>query len=343
MKKIRLGSGKLHKTAGFRYGIAGTLCLVLAAIILYVQWGGQLLEARAAGSLTYHKDDSLWTQGLKGGINYNQLTELNITFPEGFSIDGSIQNTTAKLYTNNFTPDNNTLAVSDEKEEHEIRGSYLEDGTVSFEIAYNTKCTLPKWSWTGKTGDGQTVSGTKSAYTYSSRITRTYYHLVTENTGNSFADFEETVRNAYLSKNGGRGYSVSQYMLMTNSDGDESGYGYSSYGRSFGKYIEDYMAGKGYEQYNNGMKLPLYVDGKPVLRIDMLTVTEADFFLSDYSNSAAEFRADYDVAVYKAHSYEIKNSASTAPAPTPTLESGTTGAQAKITGVSVDDRLTDIA
>ncbi|MEI3526073.1 MAG: hypothetical protein V8Q27_08110 [Eubacteriales bacterium] len=61
--------------------------------------GGQLLEARAAGSLTYHKDDSLWTQGLKGGINYNQLTELNITFPEGFSIDGSIQNTTAKLYT----------------------------------------------------------------------------------------------------------------------------------------------------------------------------------------------------------------------------------------------------
>ena len=41
------------------------------------------------------------------------------------------------------------------------------------------------------------------------------------------------------------------------------------------------MAEKGCEQYNNGMKLPLYVDGKPVLRIDMLTVTEADFFLSD--------------------------------------------------------------
>lgn len=343
MKKIRLGSGKLHKTSGFRYGIAGTLCLVLAAIILYAQWGGQLLEARAAGSLTYHEDDSLWTQGLKEGINYNRLTELNITFPKGFSIDGSVMGTTAKLYTNNFTPNNNTLTVSDGKEKQKISGSYLEDGTVSFEIAYNTKCTLPEWSWTGKTGDGQTVSGTNSSYTYSSRITRTYYHLVTENTGNSFADFEENVRNAYLSKNGGLGYSVSQYMLMTNSDGDESGYGYSGYGRSFGKYIEDYMAEKGYEQYNNGMKLPLYVDGKPVLRIDMLTVTEADFFLSDYSNSAAGFRADYDVAVYKAHSYEIENTASMAPAPTPTLESGTTGAQAKITGVSVDDRLTDIA
>ena len=85
MKKIRLGSGKLHKTSGFRYGIAGTLCLVLAAIILYAQWGGQLLEARAAGSLTYHEDDSLWTQGLKEGINYNRLTELNITFPKGLS------------------------------------------------------------------------------------------------------------------------------------------------------------------------------------------------------------------------------------------------------------------
>ena len=302
MKKIRLGSGKLHKTAGFRYGIAGTLCLVLAAIILYVQWGGQLLEARAAGSLTYHGDDSLWAQGLKGGINYNRLTELNITFPKGFSIDGSIKDTTAKLYTNNFTPNNNTLTVSNDKEEQKISGSYLEDGTVSFEIAYNTNCKLPEWSWTGKTGDGQTVSGTNSSYTYSSRITRTYYHLVTENTGNSFADFEGNVRNAYLSKNGGLGYSVSQYMLMTNSDGDRSGYGYSDYGRSFGKYIEDYMAEKGYEQYNNGMKLPLYVDGKPVLRIDMLTVTEADFFLSDYSNSAAGFRADYDVAVYKAHS-----------------------------------------
>ena len=114
--------------------------------------------------------------------------------------------TTAKLYTNNFTPNNNTLTVSDGKEKQKISGSYLEDGTVSFEIAYNTKCTLPEWSWTGKTGDGQTVSGTNSSYTYSSRITRTYYHLVTENTGNSFADFEENVRNAYLSKNGGLGF-----------------------------------------------------------------------------------------------------------------------------------------
>ena len=113
-------------------------------------------------------------------------------------------------------------------------------------------------------------------------------------------------------------------MLMTNSDGDRSGYGYSGYGRSFGKYIEDYMAEKGYEQYNNGMKLPLYVDGKPVLRIDMLTVTEADFFLSDYSNLAAGFRADYDVAVYKAHSYEYKEfCALRCPHRSAALESGT--------------------
>lgn len=65
MKKIHLDSGKLHKTARFRYGITGTLCLILAAVLLYVQWGGQLLEARAAGEITYSAKDGLWSEGLK--------------------------------------------------------------------------------------------------------------------------------------------------------------------------------------------------------------------------------------------------------------------------------------
>ena len=64
MKKIHLDSGKLHKTARFRYGITGTLCLILAAVLLYVQWGGQLLEARAAGEITYSAKDGLWSEGL---------------------------------------------------------------------------------------------------------------------------------------------------------------------------------------------------------------------------------------------------------------------------------------
>ena len=55
----------------------------------------------------------------------------------------------------------------------------------------------------------------------------------------------------------------------------------TGYGRAFGAYIEAYMTEKNYKQYNDGVKLPLYVDGKRVVRIDMLTVTEADFYLYD--------------------------------------------------------------
>ncbi len=120
---------------------------------------------------------------------------------------------------------------------------------------------------------------------------------------------------------------------MTNQDGGKN----TGYGRAFGAYIEAYMTEKNYKQYNDGVKLPLYVDGKRVVRIDMLTVTEADFYLYNY-----DFRADYDVAVYKKHSYSMTNKAPKAAAPTAVLESGTLLSAAETAGISADDRLTEV-
>ena len=87
--------------------------------------------------------------------------------------------------------------------------------------------------------------------------------------------------------------------------------------------------------------LPLYVDGKRVVRIDMLTVTEADFYLYD-DKTGVSFRADYDVAVYKKHSYSMTNTALKAADPTAVLESGTSLSAAETTGISADDRLTEM-
>ena len=97
MKKIHLDSGKLHKTARFRYGITGTLCLILAAVLLYVQWGGQLLEARAAGEITYSAKDGLWSEGLKNGTQSGDLTKVTITGMERIQRQLCIQTALQRL------------------------------------------------------------------------------------------------------------------------------------------------------------------------------------------------------------------------------------------------------
>ena len=130
MKKIRLDSGKLHKTARFRYGITGTLCLILAAVLLYVQWGGQLLEARAAGEITYNAKDGVWSEGLKNGTQSGNLTKVTITGMEK-PIAGSVKGTVATLYTNSATQ---TYKVEDESESQTISAGYLEDASLSFQV-----------------------------------------------------------------------------------------------------------------------------------------------------------------------------------------------------------------
>ncbi|SCG93732.1 Predicted RNA-binding protein%2C contains TRAM domain [uncultured Clostridium sp.] len=341
MKKIHLDSGKLHKTARFRYGITGTLCLILAAVLLYVQWGGQLLEARAAGEITYSAKDGLWSEGLKNGTQSGDLTKVTITGMEK-PIAGSVKDTEATLYTNSVTK---TYKVENENENQTISADYLEDASLSFRVQYNlgnskgNTWDIGKWTWSAERSDGSQITGESTRNAFYVKAVRTYYNLVTEDkvasNKDSFSDFENTVRGKFREEF--PDYTVSDRMLMTNKDGGRN----TGYGRAFGAYIEAYMTEKNYKQYNDGVKLPLYVDGKRVVRIDMLTVTEADFYLYE-DKTGVSFRADYDVAVYKKHSYSMTNTAAKAADPTAVLESGTSLSAAETTGISADDRLTEM-
>ena len=341
MKKIHLDSGKLHKTARFRYGITGTLCLILAAVLLYVQWGGQLLEARAAGEITYSAKDGLWSEGLKNGTQSGDLTKVTITGMEK-PIAGSVKDTEATLYTNSVTK---TYKVENENENQTISADYLEDASLSFRVQYNlgnskgNTWDIGKWTWSAERSDGSQITGESTRNAFYVKAVRTYYNLVTEDkvasNKDSFSDFENTVRGKFREEF--PDYTVSDRMLMTNKDGGRN----TGYGRAFGAYIEAYMTEKNYKQYNDGVKLPLYVDGKRVVRIDMLTVTEADFYLYE-DKTGVSFRADYDVAGYKKHSYSMTNTAAKAADPTAVLESGTSLSAAETTGISADDRLTEM-
>ena len=191
-----------------------------------------------------------------------------------------------------------------------VTAKYLdEDATFSMTFNSNVDYHLNSYSVKYRTKRDYSYAAQYDRFTVAQ--TRTYYKLVTRSdSSDGSAEFEAAVRKIY-------GPDCNKSVLMAkNKDGNHT----------FSIAVANAAKETGYQLYQPGMKLPLMTDGKEVVRVDMLTVSEGDLYISGegrfWGLKQTNIRFEYAAAIFKVHSYKLSNTAKRVLSPTAVLESG---------------------
>ena len=317
MKKRFHFPNKFQNLKKYRHIAAGTLCLVLAAVLLWSQLGG-ILQAEASEKIYYDGTDAIWKAGSAKVTSMNgELTE-------------SVKVSDYTLYTNGTSkkPTVDTAGGANPR----ISDAYVEDAELSLELQAGAQNQVTSYALSLNnrrlTTAGMVCTEAENG---------TYYVLVTDSSApDSFKDFKKEVKDIYQAGLAADStVTVSTQMLMTT---ENQG------GLAFNRAIQSYMQTKGAQLYKSGDRIPLYTaEGRPVVRIDMLSVSQLDFALKGKYVGFFTFRADYDAVVSASHSYALRNTAPTAESPTAVLESGTALNGSGTVTISPDDRVKTIS
>lgn len=293
------------------------ICLLLAAVLSWSFCGSALLQVQASGNIWCSPDDEIWKIKADNGQDCRiksadiQLEQTVNVVSANISSTGSDRNTTL---------DQTSLKVSADYVDEDSKFSMK----FTSDVPYSLNLHEVKYRYN---------PGYKYKHKYDNctpRETHTFYRLVTNSKDKSFDTFESGVRELYGSAK------VSAKMLMTKDNSNGLAFHDAIY-----QWIKDHQA-EGYGEYRSGDQLPLMKDGKEVVRIDMLTVSECDFHIYGEGRWALSKQTnvhfDYDVAVYKTYSFTLENTAKRAEAPTAVLESG----RELTATISSDDTVTEL-
>ena len=154
--------------------------------------------------------------------------------------------------------------VTTELSDGTVTAKYLdEDATFSMTFNSNVDYHLNSYSVKYRTKRDYSYAAQYDRFTVAQ--TRTYYKLVTKSdSSDGSAEFEAAVRKIY-------GPDCNESVLMAkNKDGNHT----------FSIAVANAAKETEYQLYQPGMKLPLMTDGKEVVRVDMLTVSEGDLYIS---------------------------------------------------------------
>ncbi len=298
----RGGRMREQKNQKYRRISISLISLLLTAVLFWSFWGNALLQVQASGNIRFVSGDDIWKINANNGKNC-QIQSMDIQLEQTVTVNN------AKIYSagseKNTDLDQDSLTVSADYVDEDAEFSMEFTGTVPYslnlkKVKYGSDSLLFTYKY-------------KHKYDYCTlKKTHTIYRLVTDSEDKSFTTFESDVRELYGSEN------VSANMLMTKNDGN---------GLAFDAAISEWInQNEGYEEYQSGDRLPLMKDGKEVVRIDMLTVSECDFHIYGEGRvlkaKETDVHFNYDVAVYKTYSFKMKNTAKRAKAPAVILESG---------------------
>lgn len=298
--------------------------LLLAAVLFWSCWGNILLQTQAADSVASsislngsvpNESDGFWN-GTAGNGQKNSITSWNLGISQNVSATGVTIQSSGQNVKPTFTNGTGTATAA-----------YLpEEATFAVNFTTNVPNSLGDYSVKYRQNSGYNY---KAEYKRFSLVnTRTYYKLITDpGASDTFATFGSKIKKNYTGI-------CSNSRLMTKE---------TAGGRAFSTAITKAADEVGASLYQSGMKLPLMVDEKEVVRIDMVTVSEGNIYMSGAgrwtSFKQTNIYFDYDVAVFQTHSYNMNNTADKAEAPTPVLESrkSVTG------GISEEDSLMDLS
>ncbi len=223
-----------------------------------------------------------------------------------------------KIFSKNADGTSQSVTAQWDSSESTVTAAYVDTGA---EFSAQITPVSPKLRLTLHTVKYRQNGGYKYVHKsqgYTSKASYTFYRLVTEDdtTKDSFANFESDIRSRYKAVSS---ETVSNNMLMTQENN-----GGLAFHDAITQWLKDNKK-KGYGEYT-GQKLPLMLDGKEIIRIDMLTVTEGH--LNIYGEGKwlffrdGDVRFDYDTAVYKSYHFTLNNTGTRVEAPSQSLMSG---------------------
>lgn len=293
---------KLHNPETGRHWYMRIVSLLLVAVLLWIGLENTILQVQAGqekGPIILNgdvPDVDFWHGTAKNNRPCRirsikmQMTQ-NVTGAK-VQVRSSGQNVTTQL-------SNGTVTAK-----------YLdEDATFSMTFNSNVDYHLDNYSVKYRTKNDYSYEAQYDRFTVAQ--TRTYYKLVTKSdSSDGSAEFEAAVRKIY-------GPDCNESVLMAkNIDGNNT----------FSIAVANAAKETGYQLYQPGRKLPLMTDGKEVVRVDMLTVSEGDLYISGegrfWGLKQTNIRFEYAAAIFKVHSYKLNNTAKRVLSPTAVLESG---------------------
>ncbi|MBS6397843.1 MAG: chitobiase/beta-hexosaminidase C-terminal domain-containing protein [Clostridiales bacterium] len=319
---------KFHKVRKQRRTFRGMLCLFLAVLMLCMIPEGTALEAEAAGSIGFNKDDPVWSTS-----SGDQITRI-----DGFSVSQSLTANKVSIKTNGTTQQISLNVVTDENgiQTMPVDISYLSNAAFSVDKidAYTSYTRGTPYLKEKNAEDTEAQEASYDLLQCSSGQAVTYYKVVTNPDAKySFTDFETKVRDNYKKEAEAevpnRTVMISENMLMST--------GWDRRRTAYDTAIKKYMEEAGGAVYTAGTGIPLLAEDQQVVRIDMLTCTGSDLYFSISNDNGLYKHMDFDISVYQQYSYTFKGPSMVLEPPKAELESGKT---AGTDAVSADDTVT---
>ena len=332
--------------------LAGTLCLVLAAALVYglLDSGESLALGGSPVWKTEDYDNRLWSYAdgtdvwitmfqnlsIKQSLNAGEISLLQ-DMGSGMTEDMEIIEISGDTGVSYNTQENRTFTLKLPIKEEDA-------GKMTF-ILKNAEPAVD-FDWTkwviNMNGNRSTVSDVSmDVHSYV-----TYYKLVEDKEADpSFESFFDRVKEEFGEKVGaategvgasGEIYSVGSLMTKV----DEEGTAYKS-------AVETVLEGVSELEYKTDSDGTFAQteneDFSNAARIDMLTVSYVDFKFALTRNDQTEKKSwDYDLALFQTYSYELDYAGEELEAPEPVLESRTVLSEGTKTNVSPDDVLTGL-
>ena len=247
---------KLHNPETGRHWYMRIVSLLLVAVLLWIGLENTILQVQAGqekGPIILNgdvPDEPFW----HGTANNNKPCRIQ-------NIDMQI---TQKVENPKVQIKSSGKNVETKLSDGTVTAKYLdEDATFSMTFNSNVDYHLNSYSVKYRTKRDYSYAAQYDRFTVAQ--TRTYYKLVTKSdSSDGSAEFEAAVRKIY-------GPDCNKSVLMAkNKDGNHT----------FSIAVANAAKETGYQLYQPGMKLPLMTDGKEVVRVDMLTVSEGDLYIS---------------------------------------------------------------
>lgn len=331
MKQVRKYIQKLHRVNRLRSALAGTLCLILAVLIMVSAFSGE--DVWAAGSTKLEngpgavntsfwygkavpKNLEFWQElqvtankplnGSGTSVKYDadavrapgdtkHDTDVTVTGIDDLNFKLNSIESIGKIYSDSFF-----TVVAGEDEGSETR--------VPLTSTYFDENGEDIWYSSGVCYEDAVGSVWNYSYfRYFTRNQTTYYRVVYEgdqsisNLGQELFTYYQNYVNARLTSGKNyaeiNGYKIDRYTMANERD----------YNQAIREVITSFANEKGLKTYYAGTNIPLTKDGKFVERIEMITFNPADvYFGSTRVGSSSYNSSDVDVFLLTTHNYNIR-------------------------------------
>ena len=314
MKLKKFFSLKLHKDYKWRTAFTGTLCLVLAFLMVVSVhqasnvWATQgsvgSTEQIIPGAPLILRDTTFWNDRyIAAGTQFWQ--KLQVTSNQELSLsDGSDAS-------NTITYDAGSPSVGTTCYVTDFEDTFCLSQLEATGLVQNTRV---EWGTTIEAGEGHVWNGADKSFSiadgnsgyyyeyfnYVGRQATTYYRVVTDGSTKSYLGDEllEYYKECIAQNTQLNGYDIDPNNLIITNDHYDS----------IQNLINGFVQKKGLCQYSEGTDIDLEQNDKAVKWIEMITIQPMDVYATVlHTDGSVHHSMDVDVFVYTSHNYDFGN------------------------------------